>query len=83
MEWLEELEDSMFSLAVICDDQTYVVSSDKPFSVVLGKPRSAFNPRQIQSLNEITFSLATQTQFVAGCLSGAAANSFERAPCYI
>ena len=38
MERLEELEDALFSLTVICDEQTYVVSSDKPFTVVLGKP---------------------------------------------
>ena len=34
---MQELENCMFSLRVHCDEQTYLVSSDRPFVVVLGK----------------------------------------------
>ena len=34
---MQELENCMFSLTVQCDEQTYLVSSDRPFVVVLGK----------------------------------------------
>ena len=34
---MQELESCMFSLTVHCDEQTYLVSSDRPFVVVLGK----------------------------------------------
>ena len=34
---MQQLENCMFSLRVHCDEQTYLVSSDRPFVVVLGK----------------------------------------------
>ena len=34
---MQHLENCMFSLTVHCDHQSYLVSSDRPFVVVLGK----------------------------------------------